>query len=42
MTLHEAISDLRYILGSFDPFTLFAIGWLAGSIMTWIVAWLVR
>jgi hypothetical protein len=41
MTLHEAISDLRYILGSFDPFTLFAMGWLIGSGMTWIAAWIV-
>jgi len=40
-TLHEAVSDLRYILGSFDPFTLFALGWLVGSIMTWIAAWIV-
>lgn len=40
-TLHEAIADLRYILGMFDPFTLFAMGWLAGSIMTWIAAWIV-
>lgn len=40
-TLHESITNLRYILGSFDPLTLFAMGWLVGSIMTWFVAWIV-
>lgn len=40
-TLHEAISDLRHVLCSFDPFALFALGWLVGSGMTWVAAWIV-
>ena len=40
-TLNEAIADLRHILSLFDPFALFALGWLVGSGMTWIAAWIV-
>lgn len=41
MTLHEAIFDFHRMLSSFDPLTLLVLGWLAGSIMTLIAAWIV-